>query len=145
MMRLHSFARVTTSVAAAALALAVAVPGVAAAADLSGEWSSVEGREGVRAGGSHHDLGDGDAYTADLEEVWTFTIEDVDGNAFHAEWCSPNKCEDAVGVMSATGTLYAADEDGVFHGTLLGGTMELCYLEPGEDFRVVDCHILEKR
>jgi hypothetical protein len=129
---------------AALLAAALALP--AAAADLSGTWSSAEGREGARAGGSEHGLGDGDTFTAaKADETWTFTIDEQEGRAFHAEWCSPNKCEDTVGVISATGTLYAADEDGVFHGTLLGDTMELCYLEPGTEFRVVDCHILTKQ
>jgi hypothetical protein len=129
--------------AAAGLVLALALP--AGAAELTGTWESGEGREGVRAGPSEHDLGEGDAYTADLDEVWSLTIEEAQGNAFHAEWCSPKKCEDVVGVKSAAGTLYAVDEDGVFHGTMVGSSLELCYLEPGENFRVADCHILEKQ
>jgi hypothetical protein len=125
---------------------ALALPGPALAeAGLAGTWSSIEGREGVRAGEAHHDVSDGEAFIDDSDETWTLTIEETRGDAFRAEWCSPKQCEEALGVVGADGTLQAVDEDGIFRGTLLGEVMELCYLEPGKDFRVVDCHMLGRR
>ena len=132
---------------AIALVSAAQLPTASAqTASLEGVWTSVEGRQGARAGASEHDLGTGDTFTAtNPDETWTLTVNETRDRAVHAEWCSPNKCEDVVGVQSATGQLYGADEDGVFIGTMIGNRMELCYMEPGIDMRVVDCHILGRR
>jgi hypothetical protein len=137
---------------AGALALSAAgaavLAGGTAAADehLVGSWSTSDSSSrGARAGESGHDLGSGDAFLSGSEEVWTFTIDEMQGRGFHAEWCSENACEDAVGVVRANGHILAADEDGTFHGTVLdSGELELCYLEPGTEFRVADCHTLAK-
>ncbi len=113
---------------------------------LVGTWTTASSdSRGARAGESGHGLGDGDTLLSGSDEVWTFTVEEMEGNGFHAQWCSPNVCEDAVGVVRGDGeSILAADEDGIFIGTLGEGTLELCYLEPGADFRVADCHTLAK-
>jgi hypothetical protein len=115
-----------------------------ALADMVGTWASID-RTGARAGKSGHGLGVGDTATATLDEVWTFTVQSVDAGGMFGEWCSANACEDVVATVNAAGTLFAVDEDGVFMGTVLGETMELCYLEPGTEFRVADCHMLAKQ
>lgn len=137
----------TTAMIAASVVLTGDIK-IAAAQDmaLDGSWESVGGRQGARAGISEHDLGQGDAFTAnEADDTWTLTIEQSRGRAVHGEWCSPNMCEDLVGVESASGEFYAVDHDGIFIGTVLGNHMELCYLEPGEEIRVADCHMMAKR
>lgn len=122
--------------------------GAALAVDLTGTWTGSDpaGR-GASAGPSDHELRSGDAFlNAETDEVWTLTIEGMEGSGFHAEWCSATTCEDAVGVVRADGeSVLMADEDGVFIGTVQGDQMELCYLEPGETFRIADCHMMEKQ
>jgi len=112
---------------------------------LVGTWTTAESdNRGARVG-SEHGLGEGDALMAGSDEVWTFTVEEMQGNGFHAEWCSENVCEDAVGVIRADGeSILVADEDGIFIGTLGEDMLELCYLEPGADVRIADCHTLSK-
>jgi len=116
----------------------------ALAADLTGTWTTSGERHGARAGVTEHGLGEGDAYTQNVEAVWTLTISDMTGNGFNGEWCSPKKCEDLVGVVSATGAIYAADEDGHFMITHLGDRLEACYLEASDTLRIASCHILGK-
>jgi hypothetical protein len=116
----------------------------ALAADLTGTWTTSGERHGARAGAPEHNADNDAAYIQDVDVVWTLNITEMKGNGFHGEWCSPNKCEDLVGVVSATGAIYAADEDGHFMITRLGDRMELCYLEAGETFRIAGCLMLER-
>jgi hypothetical protein len=112
---------------------------------LVGTWSTSdsEGR-GARMGASDHGL-EGN-FMQGLDEGWSLTITDQQGSGVHAEWCSPNTCEQAVGVIRADGeTLLMVDEDGTFMGTVMGDEMELCYLEPGSEFMVADCHMLARQ
>jgi hypothetical protein len=143
------YARVLAVAAVCAVAtLMFWQPGPAAAQEsgVEGTWESIEGRQGARAGKTDHGLEDGTVFTADQEsETWTLTVDKTQDAAFHGEWCSPKKCEGVVGVVSGDGTLHAVDHDGVFRGTRVGDTMELCYLEPGEEFRVADCHMLRRQ
>jgi hypothetical protein len=116
-----------------------------ALADMVATWVSIDGRQGARAGKSGHGLGDGDITTGTLDEVWTLTVQSTDAGGMHGEWCSTKVCEDLVATINSQGTFYAVDEDGVFMGTVLGDTMEICYLEPGTEFRVADCHMLAQQ
>ncbi|NBC33003.1 MAG: hypothetical protein GVY13_10045 [Alphaproteobacteria bacterium] len=127
-------------------AMILAAGSVMASEHLVGTWTTEHSEtRGARAGESEHELGTGDALLTGSDEVWTLTIDEMDGQGFHAEWCSTNVCEDAVGVLRSDGeTVYLADEDGIFIGTLGADTLELCYLEPGTEFRVADCHTLSK-
>ena len=110
---------------------------------LVGTWNAVAGGGGAIAGGSDHD-GKDVAYTDHNGLEWTLKVEEQKGPAFHAQWCSQNKCEDAVGVERMNGDILMADEDGTFRGTVMKDVMELCYLEADADLRVADCHILQK-
>jgi hypothetical protein len=127
-------------------AVILAAGSAAASEHLVGTWTTATSdSRGARAGESGHDLGTGDTFLGGSEEVWTFTVDSMEGSGFHAEWCSENVCEDAVGVIRADGeSILVADEDGIFIGTLGEDTLELCYLEPGAEFRVADCHTLSK-
>lgn len=110
---------------------------------LVGTWTAVAGGGGAIAGtGGDHDPSDA-RYTDDNGLEWRLVVEDAQGPAFHAQWCSQNLCEDAVGVIRRDGAIMIADEDGYLHGIAIGDTMELCYLQAG-DHRIADCHVLEK-
>lgn len=126
----------------AALAL---VAGSALAEDLSGEWKEVD-NWGARAGASGHALGDGDTFLSSSNAGFTLKVTEMgaDGRAFHGQWCSANDCEDVVGAVRSDGSIVAVDEDGYFTGTLLHGTLELCYMEAGREFRVANCRIMKR-
>ena len=109
---------------------------------LEGTWKAMEGGGGAIVGGDHG--GEEAKYTDGKGLEWTLTIEEQKGQAFHAQWCSQNRCEDVVGVQRMQGGILMADEDGHFEGTVIHNKMELCYVESGKDVRVADCHILHK-
>lgn len=133
----------------AIVAIAIATGPAFADGHLVGDWVAnpeYDGR-GARTGQiGQHDNTTGDYYMNASDMIWSLRIEDNEGSAVHAQWCSPNTCEDAVGVLRADGqTLLLADEDGIFMGKLMGeNTMELCYLEASADVRIADCHMLER-
>lgn len=118
---------------------------LAIAEDLVGEWNEVD-NWGARAGVSEHDLGDGDYFLSmkNAQFMLKITEQSTDGRAFHGEWCSENKCEDAVGVIRSNGDILIADEDGYMLGTLLSDTMELCYMEADSKIRIANCRLMEK-
>jgi hypothetical protein len=149
MMRGSIMLRTPALVATGALIAAALAAGPALAdGHLVGDWVSDPGHDGrgARTGPVEHDDTTADHYMSTSDMVWTLRIEDQDGSAVHAQWCSPNLCEDAVGVLRADGeTLLLADEDGIFMGALMGeDTMELCYLEASADVRIADCHMLSR-
>lgn len=119
--------------------------GLVMAQDLVGEWNEVD-NWGARSGISEHQLGDGDFFLSMEKAGFTLKIteQSPDGRAFHGEWCSANKCEDAVGAVRSNGDIVIADEDGYMLGSLLGDTLELCYLEAGSKIRVANCRLMEK-
>jgi hypothetical protein len=129
-----------------AMALVVGTGGLAFGEDLVGKWVSVDSW-GTRAGASAHELGEGDTYLPLEKEVFTLTVTDMspDGRAFHGKWCSPSKCEDVVGAIRSDGTILMADIDGFFEGRLVGKSLELCYTEAAEEFRVVHCRVMERK
>ncbi len=120
--------------------------GVASAQDLMGEWTEVE-NWGARAGASAHKLGDGDTFLTMDNAGFTLKVTEQNEamDAFHGEWCSKNDCEDVVGVVRSNGDILIVDEDGYFEGTLVGETLELCYLEATADFRVANCRIMTRK
>lgn len=118
--------------------------GMTFSCDLTGTWAAVDGW-GARAGVPHHDMGEGDHWTTKAVFTLKITEQSPDGRAFHGEWCSPNACEDLVGAVMSDGTIHMADEDGFFEGRLLGDVLELCYLEAGKAFRVVNCLVMKRK
>jgi len=124
----------------------VCAGGMTYSGDLTGTWKQVDSW-GARAVDSEHGLGEGDVWTSMANAPFHLKITEhsEDGRAFHAEWCSPNACEDVVGAIMSDGTIYMADEDGYFTGRMIKDTLELCYIEAEEDFRCVNCRVMKRQ
>jgi hypothetical protein len=134
------------SICLALAMMLVMTAGSAAAQDLVGKWVEID-NWGTRSGESEHELGDGDFFLTMENAMFTLTVteQSADKRGFHGKWCSENACEDLVGAVRVDGSLLMTDEDGYFEGTLLGDTMELCYLEATEDIRIANCRIMQKQ
>ncbi|TVM14861.1 hypothetical protein DPQ33_16690 [Oceanidesulfovibrio indonesiensis] len=118
----------------------------AAAGDLVGEWTSTGETWGALSGEGGHKITPGpDNRYAAKGATWTLKIAQQEGGAFHGEWCSPNECEDLVGVVRKDGSILMADEDSHFMAMLHGAEMEVCVLEAGDDFRVAVCQMMTKK
>ncbi|MFO7727017.1 MAG: hypothetical protein R6X11_01675 [Desulfonatronovibrio sp.] len=122
----------------------LACPGFAG--DLVGTWVHTESW-GARAGDTDHNFEDGDHWIVTEKSAFYLKIteQSPDGRAFHGEWCSPDKCEDLVGVVSSDNSMFMVDEDGYFNGRILGEQIEVCYQEAGDDFRIASCRLMEKK
>jgi hypothetical protein len=117
---------------------------LAQAEGLTGTWT-VSGKSwGAAQGDSDHGMVKGDDIVIS-GDMMTLRIDSQEGSALHGEWCSPNKCEDLVGVVRMDGSLLMADEDTTFFGSMYQGKMELCPVEPGEDYRLAICMVLERK
>lgn len=116
--------------------------------DLLGEWVNVEreGHHGALSGTQDHETRTpGDHFVKHDDVSWTLKITSQKGNGFHGQWCSPNKCEDLVGVIRKDGSMLMVDEDSTFFATMHGEKMELCVTETGKDLRVAACHMMKKK
>jgi len=117
---------------------------------LIGTWTAVEDdsaggiRSGTPSANDHDDGGDGYLGYVPAGGGFTITIDEMDGRAFSGQACSPAHCEDLSGTISNSGTIYMVDTDGIVIAEMDGDAMELCYMEPGEDFRVVICGMFVK-
>lgn len=118
----------------------------AVAGDLTGEWKSTGETWGALSGEGDHKVtpGQDDRY-ASQSATWTLKIAQQEGGAFHGEWCSPNGCEDLVGVVRKDGSILMADEDSHFTAMLHEGDLEVCVLESDDDFRVAVCQMMTKQ
>lgn len=131
---------------ALALATVLVAGGPALANDqLAGTWTTSE-MHGARAGAPDHHPEGGDAFHHEAGLTFRLTVEELQSNGFHGQWCSEVRCEDLVGVVRADGeTVLMADEDGTFTGTLRDGQFELCYVEADAEDRVAFCSMMTKQ
>lgn len=117
---------------------------------LIGTWTAVEDdsaggmRSGTPSENDHDDGGDDYLGYVPAGGGFTITIDETEGRAFSGQACSPAACEDLSGTVSNSGTIYMVDTDGIVIAERDGDAMEVCYLEPGEDFRVVICGMFVK-
>jgi hypothetical protein len=71
---------------------------------------------------------------------FTLKIDNQDGRRFSATLSSERANETLVGVISRTGTIFLADDDGTDYATLLGpDRMEICHLRTGTETRIASC------
>jgi hypothetical protein len=75
-----------------------------------------------------------------LNVALTLKIEMQDGRRFSATLSSPAASEKLVGIISRTGTIFMADDDGTDYATLLGpNRLEVCHLRGGPETRLASC------
>lgn len=116
--------------------------------DLKGVWVQAAQPAGAVSGKSdsaHDNQTFTKSYTDNRDVQWRLEVIDQKGRAFHAKWCSADRCESVVGAFRSNGEILMADEDGVFMVTLENGLMDLCYAEPGVDFQIVGCQTLKRQ
>jgi len=123
------------------LAVLVALPALADSAfpDLRGTWKGQSESIVMGAGNAHHAGAPGSP--VHLSSVpFTMKIDMQDGRRFSGTFASPKASETIIGVISRTGAIYIADDDGDTTATLLApDRLELCYLnQPGKN-RVASC------
>jgi hypothetical protein len=71
---------------------------------------------------------------------YTLKIDTQDGRRFSATLSSQRASETLVGVISRTGTIFLADDDGTDYATLIGpDRMEICHLRSGSETRIAAC------
>jgi hypothetical protein len=75
-----------------------------------------------------------------LNVALTLKIEMQDGRRFSATLSSQGASEKLVGIISRTGTIFMADDDGTDYATLLGpDRMEICHLRGAPETRLASC------
>ena len=119
----------------------IALPAIADSAfpDLRGTWKGQSESIVMGAGNAHHAGAPGSP--VHLSSVpFTMKIDMQDGRRFSGTFASPKASETIIGVISRTGAIYIADDDGDTTATLLApDRLELCYLQgPGKN-RVASC------
>jgi hypothetical protein len=76
----------------------------------------------------------------------TLTIDKQDGRRFSATLSSPRASELLVGIVSRTGTIFLADDDGTDYATLLGpDRIEICHLRSETETRHAACAELTRQ
>jgi hypothetical protein len=76
----------------------------------------------------------------------TLTVDKQDGRRFSATLTSPRATERLVGIVSRTGTVFLADDDGTDYATLLGpDKIEICHLRSAMETRHAACAELTRQ
>jgi hypothetical protein len=129
------------------LAALLTVPAAAQTAipDVRGTWKGESESIVLGAGNPHHTPGQPNA--PQLRSVqFTLTVDKQDGRRFSGTFASPRSTEQVVAVISRSGTIFLADDEGYTHGTLLApNRMELCYLHVSTASRIASCAELTKQ
>jgi hypothetical protein len=132
------------------LALLAVLPAVPAASqtaipDVRGTWKGESETVVLGGGNPHHPAGQPNE--PQLRSVpFTLTVDKQDGRRFSGTFSSPRSSEKVIAVISRTGAILLADDEGYTHGTMLApNRMELCYLHVSQASRVASCTELTKQ
>ncbi len=130
-----------------AVAMLAAMPAAAETAipDLRGTWKG-ESESLVLGGGNPHHPST-QANEPQLRSVpFTLTIDKQDGRRFSGTFSSARSSEQVIAVISRSGTILLADDEGYTNGTMLApNRMELCYLHVSSVSRIASCVELTKQ
>src|SRR3984893_17799321 len=130
-----------------AFAMLAAMPAAAETAipDLRGTWKGESESIVLGGGNPHHPATQ--ANEPQLRSVpFTLTIDKQEGRRFSGTFSSPRSSETIVAVISRSGTIFLADDEGYTNGTLLApNRMELCYLHVSSASRIASCAELTKQ
>jgi hypothetical protein len=131
----------------ALFALFAAAPAAAQnAPDLRGTWKGES--EAIIWGKStkHQPPAEPNDQARFIKVPLTLTIDKQDGRRFSATLTSERASEAVVGVISRTGTIFIADDDGTDYATLLGpDKIEICHLRSATETRNAACAELTRQ
>jgi hypothetical protein len=129
------------------IALFAALPAAAETAipDLRGTWKGESESIVLGGGNPHHPPAQPKA--PELRSVpFTLTVDKQDGRRFSGTFSSPRSSEQVIAVVSRSGAIILADDEGYTHGTMLTpNRMELCYLHVSSAARIASCVELTKQ
>jgi len=113
--------------------------------DVRGTWKGESESLVLGGGNPHHPSTQG--AEPELRSVpFTLTVDKQDGRRFSGTFSSPRSSEKVIAVISRTGTIFLADDEGYTNGTLLApNRMELCYLHVSSAARIASCAELTKQ
>jgi hypothetical protein len=130
-----------------ALALLTALPAIAETAipDLRGTWKGESESIVLGGGNPHHTPAQPNA--PELRSVpFTLTVDKQDGRRVSGTFSSPRSTEQIIAVVSRSGAILLADDEGYTYGTLLApNRLELCYLHVSAAARIASCVELTKQ
>jgi hypothetical protein len=130
-----------------AFAVLAAIPAAAQTAipDLRGTWKGES--ESIVLGGGNPHHGSTQTNEPQLRSVpFTLTVDKQDGRRFSGTFSSPRSTEKVLAVISRSGVIFLADDEGYTNGTLLApNRMELCYLHVSNISRIASCAELTKQ
>jgi hypothetical protein len=137
--------RLAWIVTLAALTAATSAVADATIPDLRGTWKGESETIILGSGNSHHDAGS-PAEPRLNSVAFTMTIDKQDGRRISGTFSSPRASEKVIAVISRTGAIYMADDDGYNIGAMLApNRMELCYLKQSPASRISSCTELTKQ
>src|SRR5262245_30692244 len=129
------------------VALLAALPAAAETAvpDLRGTWKGDSESIVLGGGNPHHTPAQ--PPEPQLRSVpFTLTVDKQDGRRFSGTFSSPRSSEKIIAVVSRSGVILMADDEGYTHGTMLApNRMELCYLHVSSAARIASCTELTKQ
>jgi len=120
----------------------IALPAFAGSAfpDLRGTWKGDSETIIMGSGGNSHHPGAPDSKPELHSVTFTLKIDMQDGRRFSGTFSSPRATEMIIGVISRSGSIFIADDDGNTVATLLApNLLELCYLNSPNKGRVASC------
>jgi hypothetical protein len=125
----------------------LALPAAAQTAipDLRGNWKGESESIVLGAGNPHHPAASADE--PQLRSVsFSLTIDKQEGRRFSGTFSSARSSEKVIGVISRSGAIFVADDEGYTHGTMLAANrMEWCYLHVSSAARIASCVELTKQ
>jgi hypothetical protein len=113
--------------------------------DMRGIWKGES--ESIILGGGNPHHSPGQPTEPELRTLpFTLTVDKQDGRRFSGTFASPRNTEQVIAVISQTGTIHLADDEGYTQGTLLApNRLELCFLLASAAARVASCTELTKQ
>jgi hypothetical protein len=128
-----------SALAAAPAAAETAIP------DLRSIWKGESESIILDGGNSHHPAMPSNE--PQLRSVsFTLTIDKQDGRRFSGTFSSARGSEKIIAVISRSGAVLLADDDGYTHGTIFApNRMELCHLHVSPTARIASCLELTKQ
>ncbi len=141
---MSKFAWIFTFAVLVALAATPAVTQTAIP-DLRGTWKGESESIVLGGGNPHHPASPSNE--PQLRSVsFTLTIDKQDGRRLSGTFSSPRSSEKVIAVISRSGTIFLADDEGYTTGTMLASNrMELCYLHVSAAARIASCLELTKQ
>jgi hypothetical protein len=115
--------------------------------DMLGTWKGTSESVVWGAANHHHLPAQPTANSPRFHKAsFTLKVTKQNGRNFYGVFSSPGGSEVLLGVISRSGSIYMADDDGYTTGTLIQpNQLEMCYLKSSLDARIASCALMTKQ